>query len=787
MDDHSLRVLEYIRIQEMLADQCATSAGGRAARSLYPSGDIEEIKRRIQETREARYLLDQDSGIPLGGVRDIEDAVGKAVISAQLTPHELLDIGETLAAAKRIRTTLLRHKERCPLLSLAATHLPQLPILENQLERSLEPNGRIKDDASAQLKRVRDELAMTHQRLMDRLNSMLASESVRTHLQEPVITMREDRYCLAVKAEHKTRFGGIVHDVSASGATVFIEPANCVPMGNELKELKVKEAQEVDRILTKLAALVAHNENHIRQIVQMCTQLDLANAKAQLAIAMGANEPILHPSSELDLSAARHPLLTGEVVPINIRIGGSFTTLLITGPNTGGKTVALKTTGLLCMMVQAGLQIPADRSSRVPCFRRIYADIGDEQDIQQSLSTYSAHMRNIIRILGDVYGDCLVLLDEIGAGTDPAEGAALAKSLLDHFKSRSALVVATTHYGELKEYGYLTTGVENGSVEFDRETLKPTYRLIIGSPGSSNALEVAARLGLPDEIVSSARKNLSPHERDIMALISKLEGSQRELDQNRADVQRATEKALRDQAEMEARLLEIRAIQRTVRSNTEEEARLLLRKASEQVERILTDLKKMGKGARKGAVARAQLAELRQQIQVELEAPEEAIEEEAAPVELEIGERVKLTDLGVEGVLLEFLPGGEAKVQIGALRTTTPVSSLRRLVPGGKPVKSSLTCSSSAGAIAQRKAAHIASEIMIRAMRVDEALPLVEKYVDDALVAGLSIVRIVHGKGTGTLRRVVWEFLESHPAVASYKLAEDAEGGSGVTVVKFKE
>lgn len=787
MDEHSLRVLEYNRILVMLADQCATSAGGRAARSLYPSSDLEEIKRRIQETREARFLNERESGIPLGGVRDIEESIGKAVIGAQLTPHGLLDIGETLASAKRIQTMFHRQKEHCSLLSSLASRIPQLPIIENQLERSLEPNGRIKDDASAQLKRVRGELTTTHQRLMDRLNSMLASESVRTHLQEAVITMREDRYCLAVKAEHKTRFGGIVHDVSASGATVFIEPANCVPMGNELKELKVKEAQEVDRILTKLTALVAHNENQIRQITQICTQFDLANAKAQLAIVMEASEPILHQSRDLDLILARHPLLTGDVVPINVRIGGSYSTLLITGPNTGGKTVALKTTGLLCLMVHAGLQIPADRGSRIPCFRRIYADIGDEQDIQQSLSTYSAHMRNIIRILGDVDGDCLVLLDEIGAGTDPTEGAALAKALLDYLREREALVVATTHYGELKEYGYLTAGVENGSVEFDRETLKPTYRLIIGSPGSSNALEVAARLGLPEEIVNTARGNLSQQDRNTLALISKLESSQTELDQAKADTLRSRQQAERDWAEIEARLQEIRDIQRTVRSSAEEEARLIIRKASDQAERILADLKKMGKGARKGSLARSQMAELRREVLAELEMPEEDIFEEAAPGDLVIGERVKVIELGVDGDLLEFIPGGkEATVQIGALRTTVPVSSLRRLVQGGEPIKSRLPSSSSAGTFALRKATHIAPEIMIRAMRVDEALPLVDKYVDDALVAGLSSVRIVHGKGTGTLRRVVWEFLESHPAVESFKLAEDPEGGAGVTVVKFK-
>lgn len=788
MDAHTLRILEYDRVLERLAAHASSVLGRETALALEPTAHPEIIARRLQETREARWLRDNASGLPLGGVRDIRDAVERAAIGQVLVPQELLDVAQTCGAARRLRTFLLRQQERCPLLAEIASNMPQPPNIEARIAECLAESGEVRDSATPELARIRANRKVAHNRLMDRLNSILASERYRAYLQEAIVTVREGRYCVPVKSEYRTQFGGIVHDASSSGATVFMEPGACIELGNELKELQVKEEQEVARILARLTSLVGNAANDLRAMAGIVANLDVANAKAALAEEMQAEEPMLNRRGVVRLVAARHPLLPGEVVPIDIEIGDHFTVLLVTGPNTGGKTVALKTVGLLTLMAQSGLQTPAAAASELAIFDQVFADIGDEQDIQQSLSTFSAHLRNIVRILDELGPNALVLLDEIGAGTDPAEGAALAKAVLGEMQRRGARVIATTHYGELKEFAYLRPGIENAAVEFDRDTLKPTYRVLLGVPGSSHAFYIASRLGLPDALVEEARTLLSSRDRNAAEVLQEIEASRARAREMERDAAVALRQAASARSDYEARARQVADVQRSIRREAEEEARQLLRRASEKAENIISELKKANRGQRKGATARRKLAELRSETAAALAPPEP--EEDLTPpppggYAFRRGDRVHVVSLGTNGALLEDPADGVVPVQIGSMRATLPVDVLR---PARMPVRDAEPKQRSGAAqIAMRKALHIAPEISLRAMRVDEAAPLLEKYVDDAYAAGIQQVRIIHGRGTGALRRFVWDYLKTHPVVAAFRAGEEGEGGDGATVVTFKE
>ncbi len=786
MDSHSLRVLEYPRVLDLLAEQTSNPMGREAALSLAPSCFPEVVERRLRETAEACLLLERGNGMPLGGIRDIREAVSRAALEMLLAPVELLDVAQTIAAAQRLRTFLVKQVDAVPTLAEIAGNIPIVPNLVSRIEECISEAGEVRDTATPELSRVRNGKRVAHSRLMEKLNSILGSERYRTFIQESIITLREGRYCIPVKSENRSVLGGIIHDASASGATVFVEPKACVDLGNELKELAVKEEQEVARILARLTGLVGGAAAELRQGIQMLTELDVANAKALLSGAMNASPPRVNYRGVIHLRQARHPLLDPPVVPIDIELGDRFTTVLITGPNTGGKTVALKTIGLLTLMAQSGLHIPALDNSEVALFEQVFADIGDEQDIRQSLSTFSAHLKNIVHIVTTLGPSSLVLLDEVGAGTDPGEGAALAKAILSELERRKARVVATTHYGELKEYAYSSPNVENAAVEFDRETLRPTYRVLLGIPGSSHALYIAGRLGLPDAIIEEARGYLSNRDRDSAQLLQQIEESRRktfEMERDAAVNQRAAEEA---RTEYERRARQVADVQRTVRREAEEEARAVLRKASEKAENILDELRKMNKGKRKGATARVQLTDLKREVVTELEVPEEEPEEPAPSGgwTFHKGDRVRVVSLNADGTLLEEPSSGEVTVQIGAMRATLPLDVLR---PAKKqPEKKQERKPSGASEIAMRKAVHIAPELTLRAMRVEEASPLLDKYIDDAFAAGIHEVRIIHGKGTGALRRFVWETLQGHSLIQSIRLGDEGEGGEGATVVTFK-
>jgi DNA mismatch repair protein MutS2 len=793
MNAHTFKVLEYDRVLERLAGLTATSLGRAAALELAPSPHADIVRNRLQETREAVALLDKDAGIPLGGIRDVRDQVERAAKDFTLTPLELLDVASTLTASRRIKATLGKNAEDRPLLYDIANRLPAIPGLDAKIAEAISESSEVRDSASPELARVRSAKRTTHNRLQEKLNTLISSEKYAPYLQERLITLRDGRYCIPVKAEFKGQLGGIVHDASASGATLFIEPAATIELGNDFKELSIKEEQEVQRILVRLSGLVRVAVDDLRTMLILLANLDLVNARARLAIEMDASEPAIDAKGAVRLRQARHPLLSGDVMPIDIEVGDRFNVLLITGPNTGGKTVALKTVGLLTLMMQSGMQVPCSPDSQLAIFQQVFADIGDEQDIRQSLSTFSAHLKNIVGILRDLGRNGLVLLDEVGAGTDPAEGAALAKAILAEFTRRNARVIATTHYGELKEFAYSTPGVENAAVEFDVETLKPTYRVLLGVPGSSNAMYISGRMGMPEAIIEEARNMLSNRHQDTSELLRQIEESRRrtyDMEREAAVAKREAEGA---QKEYEQRVRQVEDIRRTVRNEAQEEARLVLRRTTEQAENIIDELKRMRKGARKGPAARQHLAKLRSEVADEFKANEVKEGVEPPPpggFNFKKGDRVKVITLGANGELLEDPKNGSVAVQIGAMRATMPVDVLRPIdgpLPGEKPKPAPKTQSSEASQIAMRKAVHISQELMLRAMRVDEAAPLLDKYLDDAYAAGLQEARIIHGRGTGALRKWVWDSLKTHPAVGSYRLGEDGEGGDGATVVRFKE
>jgi DNA mismatch repair protein MutS2 len=791
MDAHSLHVLEYRKVIDRLIAHTSNGIGREFALQLEPLPYPETVLRRLQETREARLLRDSGSGIPLGGIHDIRETAERARINMRLTPHELLDVQHTAEAGRRIRLYLLNRQETVPILAEMASNLPILSILEQKIAGCIAESAEVRDSASPELGRIRGQLKVVHSRLNDRLQGILGSEKYRTYIQEFVVTVREGRYCIPVKAEYARAFGGIVHDSSQSGATVFIEPAQTNDLGNELKQLAIKDEQEVDRILYDLTASVGRAYDELQRLISIVGHIDVIHAKAILAEEMGASEPQVNRKGVVKLFNARHPLLSGSVVPIDVELGERFTTLLITGPNTGGKTVTLKTVGLLTLMVLAGLQIPASADSDVALFEQIFADIGDEQDIQQSLSTFSAHLKNIVRIVETVGPNSLVLMDEVGSGTDPAEGAALAKSLLDHLMASGARVVATTHYGELKEYAYSRQGVENASVEFNKETLSPTYRILIGVPGSSNAFYIAQRLGLRKEIVDEARAFLSKRELETGELLQQIEASRRAAAEAERDAVKARQEAFDAREEYQTRVKQIADVQRTVRQQAQDEAREVLRRTTDRAENLLKELSRMNKGARKGPTVRQRLNTLRNETYGALAESSEPELEEVAPAlaghVYRKGDRVRVTSLNMAGQLLEDPRDGLVAVQIGAMRATLPTDQLRPLKPAESQAAERKTSGASgAGDIAMRKSMQIAPELMLKALRVDEAQPLLDKYMDDAFAAGIPQARIIHGKGTGALRRVVWEFLKDHPAVASYRIGEEGEGGDGATVVTFR-
>ena len=782
MDAHSLRVLEFDAIITMLRERTACALGDDIAQQLEPTTDFLSIQESQKETSEARKVIQEEGGFPLGEIHDIRTYINKAELDAILQPSELLDIAGTLASGRRLKSFIQKRAEKCPKLNETAVNISQFPSMEESIKECIGDNGEIKDTASPELARIRSKLKTTHSRMIEKLHAIVNSSEFHTMIQEHVITQRGDRYCIPVKAEHRPHFPGIVHESSASGATVFIEPASVVELGNDIKELVSKEQQEIEKILRKLTAQVTASASEIQVSLDAIGRLDFASAKARLSYDMDACEPELNCDGKLSLFKARHPLLTGDVVPIDAELGKTFKALLITGPNTGGKTVTLKTIGLLTLMAQSGLHIPADIGSETAVFDEVFADIGDEQSIQQSLSTFSSHMTNIVNLTKSIGKNALVLLDEIGAGTDPAEGAALAKAILDYLANHDARTVATTHYGELKEFAFVREGVENASVEFDVETLQPTHRLMIGVPGSSNAFAIAYRLGLPSGIINSAKEMVKGGEKSE-EVIRKIEQTHRAVEEKEQLAERASRDIEALKSSYEQRLEELEALRREMREQVADEINRRVREKMDELDEIVQELKKAEIVPKKVEQSRQRFRRRSKEIRQEVEEIlPEVYEEPEEPFSFKTGDRVKVTTFNVEGELLNDPGEGDALVMAGSVKISVPFSVLRPAKKHESPKKPDGSVQ-----ILSEKTTSVSAELNIIAQRVEQALIILDKYLDDAYLAGLPSVRIIHGKGTGALKKAVWEFMANHHEVESFNLAEQKEGGSGATIVHFKE
>ncbi|MDY6876832.1 MAG: endonuclease MutS2 [Chloroflexota bacterium] len=791
MDAKHLATLEFPKVTARLATYASFSAGAELTHALTPATDLQEAHWRVETTSEARILLETKPATTLGGAHDVRPLVTAAQRGAVLPPPELLDVRDTLVAARNLHRTLSRLEAQFPNLAHIAGRIQPCPEVVEEINRCLDERGNVRDNASPELARIRREVRVAHDRIQDKLQNIVHSPHNALFLQEPIITQREGRYVIPLKADFKGRIRGVVHDASASGATIFIEPLSVVELNNAWRELQLKEQQEVHRILAHLSNLVAESAAEVEQTVEALAALDLAFAKAKYADDIDATAPELipfhqHPISNVQhratirLFGARHPLLDpATVVPINVVLDDETHVLIITGPNTGGKTVSLKTVGLLTLMAQAGLHIPVEHGSALSLFEAIYADIGDEQSIEQNLSTFSSHLNNITSFLDQVGEHSLVLLDELGAGTDPAEGAALARALLDHFRHRGATTFVATHYPELKTYAQLTPGVRNACVEFDPETLSPTYRLTIGLPGRSNAFAIAQRLGLPRGIIGAARKMVSPadlHTENMLADIHRLR------------IQTAQARDEANEARTEAQKLTRDLRERL--STIEQERQEILERAREETTAELERLRVEVRGLRRRLQTTAAPLEAVTAVEeaiAELEStvPEpEPLEHSTPPGSASLlaqrtirpGDTVWVRPLNAEGQVTET-NGDEAEVLVGQARIRVRLTALElRTPPPSKPEEPTISTYTvpSPGV-----------RLDLRGCTSEEALQRLDRYLDTASRAGLPWVRVIHGKGTGALRQAVRSFLTDHPLVSGYKAGDDREGGAGVTIAKL--
>ncbi|HYN89450.1 MAG TPA: endonuclease MutS2 [Ardenticatenaceae bacterium] len=791
MDTKSTTTLELPKILERLARHTAFTPGRELALALQPSNDPDEVRRRLELTSEARNLVASKSSARIGGARDVRGQIAVAAKAGILTPQELLDIRQTIVSARTLKRLLERLEGQVPRLAAIVAGIEPLQALTDAIENAVDEAAEIRDNASPDLGRIRRDLQIAHSRLMERLNRLVSDSATSRYLQEPIITQRGGRYVVPLKVEHKGKIQGVVHDQSSSGATLWIEPLATLELNNRWRELELAEQREVERILRELSGLVGDNVDELTWLIQALAELDLQFAKAEYAFEIKGREPLLTDPLQrlpnqpyLNLLQARHPLLDpATVVPTDIWLGPDFHVLVITGPNTGGKTVALKTVGLLTLMAQCGLHIPAQDGSTLPIFADVYADIGDEQSIEQSLSTFSAHMTNIIRILEQATPDSLVILDELGAGTDPVEGSALARALLVELLERNISAMVATHYSELKVFAHGTEGVRNASVEFDVETLRPTYRLSIGLPGRSNALNIAQRLGLSTGIIEQARSLISAEALEVDDLLE--------------DIKQAREQALADRSTTETARAEADRLRQELRrqiAGIEEERRAVLNQAREEaadeLERVKAQLRDAVRRIERWGQKHEEVTEIREELK-QLEAAVAPIKPTvpvAPAVEdrpLRVGDMVWVPSLKRSGEIVT-INGPEAEVAAGPFRVRAAIEDLelRAEAPAGAP-ESAKARRAAAGSVRAPVVDSPGMELDLRGHTVEEMLPLLDKYLDDAYLSGLPRVRIIHGKGTGTLRRVVRDELHKHPLVKNYREGENTEGGSGVTVAEL--
>jgi len=795
MDNKTLSTLEYPKILERLADYCAFEGSATKARSLQPTTNIYEARRMQTETAEAIALLTTRPSTSIGGARDVTNEVDAASRHAVLETGQILDIKSTLIASRELRRFFERDEQTYPMLAEIALRLPPPTGLVDAISRTLSDRGEVLDSASEKLGKIRRDLRIQHDRLLTRMQRMLSDKKIAPYLQDNLVTQRDGRYVLPLISDHKGKIDAVVHDSSSSGATLFVEPLAVVELNNAYRELLLAERDEIRRVLAELCRLIGEHAYLLFEMVEALADFDLALARAKYGEDLEAIEPVilpiessegqLHPGVTIQLRGARHPLLDPEtVVDIDVELDPQTYALIITGPNTGGKTVTLKTVGLLALMAQSGLHIPAHVGSMISIFEKIYADIGDEQSIEQSLSTFSGHITNIIRILEQADPRSLVILDELGAGTDPQEGAALARSLMNHLLERGITTLVTTHHPELKAYAHSTPGVVNASVEFDLESLQPTYHLTIGLPGRSNALAIAERLGLPDEIVNIARAEISPADLRAEDLLDEIH-RQRDLAREARDVaEKAKQEADMIRAELAARL-----------ETVEDERRDLLEQSRQQAEAEIEELRDEFRKLRRDMKRHRQPVESLEEIEEQVESLEEKVEKPVERHEIDIktvegpirlGSKVQLRTLDTEGVVTA-LSEDEAEVQVGVLRVRARLTELDLRSQGELAQDKLQHPKKKAGKTTAPRAESPGVELDLRGQRADDALDALDGYMERAYLAGLPWVRIIHGKGTGRLRDVVREALSHHPHVQSYEGGKRGEGGEGVTVAKLRK
>ncbi|MBQ6594177.1 MAG: endonuclease MutS2 [Clostridia bacterium] len=782
MKERDLRVLEFQRIREMLAELAVSEMGRQTCLELEPSPDAADVDRLLRETEEASAILTYSGSNPVVWFSDIRDSLRLASIGSILPPRALLNVADALKATRTLRSALVTDREDTPLLTDLGSRLTTDRSLEEEIFNAILSEDEISDHASADLYAIRRQIRALNDRVRDRLNAIIRSPSTQKYLMDAIITVRNGRYVVPVKAECRQNVPGIVHDQSGTGSTLFIEPMSVVEIGNELKQWTAKERAEIDRILLDLSGKIAPDADLLRATLELMARLDCVFAKARLARSMNGVMPRLNREGRIHLVRARHPLIDpAAVVPITLWIGTDFTTLVITGPNTGGKTVTLKTVGLLTLMAQAGLHIPAAYGSELSVFTEVFADIGDEQSIEQSLSTFSSHMRNIVEILDNVTRSSLVLFDELGAGTDPTEGAALAMSILDRLHVLGVTTMATTHYSELKAYALSTPGIENASVEFDVATLRPTYRLSIGIPGKSNAFEISRKLGLSEALINDAKERLSHDQVRFEDVIANAEYHRQiaEREQQLAEEAHRETARLRDEAEKLRRELEDR--RESELRKAKEEARQIVKRAKQESEQLIAELRK----SRTSGLKEHEIQAIRAQLQDNLDATGESLtaaQEEAgeAPKALKAGDSVLLLDLNTRATVLTAPDAkGDCMVQAGAIKMKSNIARMRLSAPAAQAKPKTRTTVN----VGVRE---VRTECDVRGCSLDEALMSVDLFLDSAALNHLHEVYIIHGKGTGTLRAGIQKHLKQLRSVKSFRLGKYGEGEDGVTVVELK-
>ncbi len=791
MNERALRILEFNKIKDRLVDFAISPMGKEMAAELKPMEYLSDITLAQKETTLAANMALKKGRLPLGGLKDIRPQLKRASMGGVLSVDELLYVGQFLYVSRRVKNYSIAEKKDDDFGDISSYFemVKAVPELEKEIERCIISETEIADDASPALRDIRKSIKISNDRIRDKLNSIIYSQTYKNMLQDAVITVRNDRYCVPIKSEYRSSFPGITHDQSNTGSTLFIEPMSIVEINNTIRELMAKEKAEIERILMKLSDRVAEYSDVLDANLTVLTHLDFIFAKAELSFAMEGSEPKFNENGYINIRRGRHPLLDKKtVVPIDIYLGGDFTTLLITGPNTGGKTVALKTLGLFTLMGQAGLHIPAFDNSELSVFDEVFPDIGDEQSIEQSLSTFSAHMTNIINILENVTEKSLVLFDELGAGTDPTEGAALAMSIIESLRKRYIRTAVTTHYSELKVYALSTERVENACCEFSVETLRPTYRLLIGIPGKSNAFAISKKLGLSDDIISSAKDYIDKENIKFEDVITDLEISKRSvvIEQERAEQYRKQAESLKNEVEKQKE--KTREQKEKILNDAREEARLIYQKAKEEADSIIKELNRQAKN-RAGS---EKMNETRRKLKDKISSMnEESFKAEARkkkkhepPKELKAGDRVYIISFDQNGTVISGPDANkEIFVQMGIMKIKVPMAEVA--IADDEP-REKVKEKKSGFKMKTGKSQFVSPEIDCRGQLVDEAIGNIDKYIDDAYLAGLKQVTIIHGKGTGALRSAVQTYLARNPHVKKYRFGNYGEGEMGVTIAELK-